>query len=470
MTDTEKTAAEVAKIIREAGLNPDELPAICRKLYPFQIRNVLSVRAREVALLAWQMGAGKTWGATALAELWGDKILIAMGPKAVVDQWVAILQIETDRNVYNSYKKGDLEKFYQDPGKKALCTRDDTVAGDDKLKKYINKSAEEITLIFDESSRLGDFKTKRTKTAIRIKAHHKLLLSGTPASGGRLEKLRPQMRMLGCPMTEDEFFNAYAITEDKLIHVTPSRTKIVRKPIEYRNIPELRKTLIDHGASFISMVEAGIQLPETTEIPVICTARPEYKQMMKNGITYIDGEQLVGDFAGSRLMKARQICGSYCPDKLNRLEDILEESAGERVVVFYNFIREREKIEALCQKAGRPISTICGQGKDLSAYEAESNSVTIVQYQSGAMGVNLQQARICVFFGPCYSYSDFEQAKARVHRIGQKNACIFYTMRCRGTVEEDIYEILEKRGTYTKELFAEKYGVPLKDEEDEGVA
>lgn len=74
------------------------------------------------------------------------------------------------------------------------------------------------------------------------------------------------------------------------------------------------------------------------------------------------------------------------------------------------------------------------------------------------MGLNLQSARICVFYSQCLSYSYYEQAKARIHRIGQNRNCNFYSLICEGSIEEDILETLEQRRDYTEQLFTEKHG------------
>ena len=74
------------------------------------------------------------------------------------------------------------------------------------------------------------------------------------------------------------------------------------------------------------------------------------------------------------------------------------------------------------------------------------------------MGLNLQKARICNFYSQCLSYSDYEQAKARIHRIGQNRNCNFYSLICNDSIEEDLLETLEQRRDYTEQLFTEKHG------------
>ena len=81
-----------------------------------------------------------------------------------------------------------------------------------------------------------------------------------------------------------------------------------------------------------------------------------------------------------------------------------------------------------------------GSIKDLTAYEQESNSVTLVQYQAGAMGLNLQKCNKIIYFSLPERSELFEQSKKRTHRIGQSKPCFYYIMMAKGTVERDIYE------------------------------
>ena len=67
----------------------------------------------------------------------------------------------------------------------------------------------------------------------------------------------------------------------------------------------------------------------------------------------------------------------------------LVDSTEDRLIVFYNFNEELTELTALVQD--KPVSIVNGSIKDLSAYEEHENSITFVQYQAGAMGLNLQK-------------------------------------------------------------------------------
>ena len=107
----------------------------------------------------------------------------------------------------------------------------------------------------------------------------------------------------------------------------------------------------------------------------------------------------------------------------------------------------------------RAFSIISGEVKDLYAYEHINDSITFIQYQAGAMGLNLQKANRIIYFTPPLSSELFQQSKKRIHRIGQDKSCFYYYLICRGSIEEKIYRTLDMRKDYTEALFKEEvYG------------
>ena len=93
---------------------------------------------------------------------------------------------------------------------------------------------------------------------------------------------------------------------------------------------------------------------------------------------------------------ARQLCGQYSDFKLNSFRE-LAESTKDRLVVFYNFNEELWSLKKIAADMNRPVSEVNGHCKDLTAYDQEDNSITFIQYQAGAMGLNLQKANKIIF-------------------------------------------------------------------------
>lgn len=306
-------------------------------------------------------------------------------------------------------------------------------------------------IIFDESSLLQNEKSKRTKAALKLSklTDVLILLSGTPTDG-KYERLWTQLKMLGWTITKRTYWNQYVDYTTTMIQGFPVTT--VRG---YKQVDRLIEKMHELGCDFLKTNEV-LDLPEQTFITVECEQTPELKKFRKSGIVELaDGTEIVGDSTFAALSGERMLASALSKYKLDALKSILE-STSERVVVFYNFKTECDQIAALCDLFDRPHCEINGYTHDLTEFEREG-CVCIVQYQAGAMGLNLQKARYTVYYSPTLSSSLFEQSKKRVHRVGQTQACTYYKLLTVGSVEFDIYKNLDMRRDYTDALF-EKWG------------
>ena len=106
--------------------------------------------------------------------------------------------------------------------------------------------------------------------------------------------------------------------------------------------------------------------------------------------------------------------------------------------------------------ANRPQSVVNGEYKNLGAYENADNSITFVQYQAGAYGLNLQKANRVIYFslplgiGSCDLW---EQSKKRIHRIGQDKTCFYYYLLVDNSIEIWNLELLKTGKELTDHLF-----------------
>ena len=274
-----------------------------------------------------------------------------------------------------------------------------------------------------------------------------ILLSGTPV-GGKYENLWSQCRLLGWYINKSRFWQRYIQT--RLIEVNGFNLPIVTG---YMNVGDLKQNLRDHGAVFLKSSEV-LDLPEQVETKQLIEPIPAYKSFRKNSIIEIDDDTLVGDNILKKMLYERQLCGQYNTKKLDALKEIME-STSNRLIIFYNFTKEKDLIVSLCEKLKKPYSIINGEIKDLKAYQESDDSVTIVQYQAGAMGLNLQQANKIIYFTLPLSSELFEQSRKRIHRIGQDKTCFYYYLITKGSIEEKILKTLQMRKDYTNELYRE---------------
>ena len=57
-----------------------------------------------------------------------------------------------------------------------------------------------------------------------------------------------------------------------------------------------------------------------------------------------------------------------------------------------------------------------------------------------------------VFYSLDYSMSNYEQTRARIHRVGQKNECTYIHLVARGTVDEKALKALHDKANLAKSL------------------
>lgn len=406
------------------------------------------------------MGLGKTFvGAEKLIRL-DTNINLLICQKSKIDDWVEHFEKFypscwvcnlTNKKMYDSvfaYYQTDPTEYFK--SKTVLIINYDVVF---KRKELLE--LRDFTLMLDESSIIQNEGTKRTSTVLDMKFKNVILLSGTPTSG-KYENLWSQCHLLGWKISQQAFNSQYV--NWKKIKIGGFPRNIIDKENPYKNIERLKKKMRDHGAVFMKTEEV-IDLPEQTFIEIMSKTSKEYRKFMRDLIVQFKYEndelvELIGDSTLTKKLYSRQLCGAYCAEKLQAFEDLLS-STQDRLIVFYNFNIELDAMKAICQKLEKPISEVNGNIKDLTAYEDFNNSITLVQYQAGAMGLNLQKSNKIIYFTLTDRSELFEQSKKRIHRIGQKNACFYYLLICKNSVEEDIYENLKKRKDYTDDLFKE---------------
>lgn len=413
------------------------------KLFKHQIEALEKTKSLNRVAYFLDMGLGKTFVGSEKMMRLDSRTNIVICQKSKVEDWIEHFKTHYYLNIFDGTKKKEFESFFKCEGYKILVINYDLAFRRKELLELSN-----FTLTLDESSMIQNETAKRTKFILKMNAKNVILLSGTPTSG-KYEKLFSQIKLLGWKISKKLYWSQYI----NFVLVDIGGVKI-QQVIGYKNVDRLKQKLREHGAVFMKSEEA-FDLPEQIHNTINVKPIPEYKKFMKDLIVTINDVDLVGDTSLTKLLYARQLCGSYCNNKIEALKDLME-STNERLIVFYNFNNELKEIEKLCIDLGKHLSIVNGQNKDLYAYNNFENSVTAIQYQAGAMGLNLQEANKIIYYTLPLSSELFEQSKKRIHRIGQKNNCFYYYLICKGTVEEKILETLKMRKDYTDELFREE--------------
>lgn len=419
------------------------------ELYPHQQDALKATADKNKVAYYLDMGLGKTFvGSEKMLQL-GNKVNLVICQKSKVDDWIEHFKTYYRTNkadVYDLTDKKGFEWFFNQhsPGMVYGVINYELAFRRKELLKL-----SDFTLMLDESSLIQNKTAKRTKFIMRLKYSNLILLSGTP-TGGKYEKLWTQLNMLGYNVDEKAFYNMYVD-----YHYDNNEGFPIQIIDGYKNVERLKRKMAAHGCVFMKSEEV-FNLPAQTFIDVKINATKDYRKFRKDCILITEDVELVGDTTLTKMLYERQLCGQYNEDKLKAFLDLLE-STEDRLIVFYNFTAELEALKCLCDSVQRSYSVVNGLDKDLYAYENENASITLIQYQAGAMGLNLQKANKIVYFTPPLSSELYEQSKKRIHRIGQQQPCFYYRLICRNSIEEHIYATLEMRKDYTDALF-EKEG------------
>lgn len=396
------------------------------------------------------MGLGKTFvGSEKMMEL-DSRINLVVCQCSKVPDWVEHFRTYYTRNcVFDLTNPKIFKQFFEQVQGEVLTPMIGVINYELTFRRKILKTLNGFTLMLDESSLIQNENAKRSKFILGLRPANVILLSGTP-TGGKYEKLWSQCRLLGWDISKDLYYNQYIETE------WVENDGFWRQKITgYKNVDRLKKKLAEYGAVFMTTDDAGLSLSERTMIPVRTPPAKEYWKFWRERVVTIDSanpRELIGDTSLTRRLYARQLCGLYNPARYKAFGELVE-STEDRLIVFYNFTEEMERMKGIVKAMNRPVSILSGEVKDLGAYNFHSNSVTFIQYQAGAMGGNFQKANKIIYFSLPQGWELWEQSQKRIHRIGQNRPCFYYWMICPGTVEEDIYSTLQMRKDYNDELF-----------------
>jgi SNF2 family DNA or RNA helicase len=170
------------------------------------------------------------------------------------------------------------------------------------------------------------------------------------------------------------------------------------------------------------------------------------------------------------LLRLRQICcdlrllkldeDKFTDENSGKLEmfgELLEEAmdGGHRVLVFSQFVSMltllREKLAAdkveYCYLDGSTMN----RGAVVEKFQAnEKIPVFLISLKAGGVGLNLTGADTVIHFDPWWNPAVEDQATDRAHRIGQTRVVTSYKLITRGTVEEKILALQQRKRAVIK--------------------
>lgn len=302
------------------------------------------------------------------------------------------------------------------------------------------------TVIVDEAQAIKNHLTQTAQAVRSLQANHRFALTGTPIENS-LDDLWSILHFAFPAM----FPNHKAFTQLEAVEIA----RRVRPFILRRLKKDVLKELPDK-------IETLHQSELTTEQKTLYLAYLE--KIQKDTVTELEQQ----GFQKSRmkilagLTRLRQICchpnlfvDNYngSSGKLEQLLELLEEcrESKKRVLIFSQFtsmlaiIRnalEKESVGTFYLDGTTPVrerTELCDR------FNTGEHDVFLISLKAGGTGLNLTGADTVILYDLWWNPAVEDQAADRAHRIGQKNVVQVIRMVARGTIEERIYELQQKK-------------------------
>lgn len=310
----------------------------------------------------------------------------------------------------------------------------------------------------DEAQQIKNSYTTNARSVKQIKAKGYFAVTGTPMENSLLELWSVfDFIMPGYLLSKSRFNKVYAdpivIDKDKNAmealkkHINPFMLRRLKSEVMKQLPPKIEHQLVVEMTDEQKVVYMGYLFNAKQKIGGEFNDRGT----LKNKINVL-----------SALTRLRQICcdpsviiNNYAGEsgKMQALDELLEEAlnAGHRLLVFSQFTSVLQKIAFMLRQKDINYYYLDGSTKseDRLQMSIEFNDgyrdVFLVSLKAGGFGLNLTGADIVVHFDPWWNPAVEEQATDRAHRIGQTKTVEVIKLITRGTIEEKIFKLQEKK-------------------------
>ena len=419
-------------------------------------------------ILADEMGLGKTLQTLAFfhschtnKKLSGPVLIVC--PTSLVFNWLAEAKKFTPTlKVIALHGTGRHSRF-EDIAKSDLVITSYALIRRD-AEKY--REMEFDTLVLDEAQHIKNHQTQNSQAVKAVKADYRVVLTGTPMENSVLDLWSIlDFLMPGYLGSATDFKERYEqpITRDKDEAVQARLGRRLRPFILRRLKTEVAKDLPAklEQISYCELTDDQLEIYKQ----VLAVSRKEVMDAVgANGVA--KSKMIVLN----ALLRLRQIC---CDLRLLKMEnaeftddssgkvamfgELLEQAidGGHRVLVFSQFttmlalLKDKltaEKIE-YCYLDGSTTN----RGAVVEKFQGNAKiPVFLISLKAGGVGLTLTGADTVIHFDPWWNPAVEDQATDRAHRIGQTRVVTSYKLIARGTVEEKILALQQKKRAIIK--------------------
>lgn len=312
--------------------------------------------------------------------------------------------------------------------------------------------------ILDEAQHIKNAASRNARSVKLIQAEIRFALTGTPIENNLYELWSIFDFILpGYLCSYNKFTEKYIRTDNSEEGSEP--LKSLNRQIRPFVLRRLKKDVLN-------------ELPEKIENTMKAELTDEQKKLYLAYLEDIRGEiNQELEEAGleksririlAALTRLRQLCchpslfvENYRGDsgKLQMLEEIIQESVagGHRILLFSQFTgmlqiirRQLEELDIsyLYLDGSTPVSE---RGYLVNSFNEGTGSVFLISLKAGGTGLNLTGADTVIHYDPWWNPAVEDQATDRSYRIGQKKSVYVIKLVARGTIEEKILELQQKK-------------------------
>ena len=167
----------------------------------------------------------------------------------------------------------------------------------------------------------------------------------------------------------------------------------------------------------------------------------------------------------AKLMKLREVTSGFVigkdgniTDFDNNKESILSETLSElgdkQVIVWCQFQHE---IDTLAEKFNGVALTSKTKNRDEVIREFKNGNIKLLFTHPKLVGKGLTFTNCTynIYYSLSFSYEEFKQSQDRIHRIGQNKKCTYIILQAKDSIEEKMYDCVQRKGNAVDELYLE---------------
>jgi len=400
-------------------------------------------------VLADEMGLGKTLQSLCMIKSeTGDMPSIVVCPKTLVWSWDREIEKffpDMKRTVIDSLKPEERVAKWKSTDKELIITSYSVVINDFQLLE--DKIFE--TIIIDEAQQIKNNNTKRFKLLSSLKSKHRFALTGTP-----LENHVSDLWSIFQFIMPDYLGSRKDV--DKMEKVgNNEELDILRKKTAPFILRRLKNEILD-------------ELPELIikEYPVEMTPKQKdvyLSAMLRGKAEFIDRGDSINKIEILALLSKLRLAadhpslaveGASDPElsgKIAAIQELCDEifSGGGRVLIFSQYVKMLKIIEASFNENGIGYFYMDGDTKDrmelVEKFNQGGKNAFLLSLKVGGVGLNLTGADHVIIVDPWWNPAVEEQAWSRAHRIGQTKKVVVTKLYSKGTIEEKILNLHQKK-------------------------